>query len=179
MRNVVRWLERVGEATGEIMAILAVLLVVNVFLVVVLRYAFGVGAIWMQELYVWIHATIFLAGAGYTLKHDGHVRIDLIYGSAGRRYHALVNLLGGLFLGLPLVWVLASRAWPTVSRSWATLEKSAEAGGLPALYLFKSLILVFCACLGLQLIALILRSLTALLSEGDPEEGPNLSGDAP
>lgn len=178
MRIVVRWLERVSAATGEVMAFLAILLVLNVFLVVVLRYAFGFGAIWMQELYVWIHATIFLAGAGYTLRHDGHVRIDLVYASASGRYRALVNLLGSVFLGLPLVYLLGTRAWPTVSRSWATLEKSAEAGGLPGVYLFKSLILVFCACLGLQLIALTLRSLTALLAEGGIDHRTTGEGDA-
>ncbi len=177
MRKIVRWLERFSEATGEIMAFLAILLVLNVFLVVILRYAFDFGTIWMQELYVWIHATIFLAGAGYTLNQDAHVRIDLIYGSRGVRYRALVNVLGGLCLGLPLVYVLGTRAWPTISRSWAMLEKSAETGGLPAVYLFKSLILVFCVCLGLQLIALILRSLATLLSEDDVGDRPTSSGD--
>lgn len=163
MLFLVRQLERINEVLGQITAVLAVLLVLNVFLVVVLRYAFGYGEIWMQELYVWIHATIFLAGAGYTLRHDGHVRIDLFYASASARYRAWVNVLGCLFLGLPLVYVLGTKAWPMVVRSWQTLEKSAEAGGMPALYIFKSLIIIFAVCLGIQLVVLLARSAMTLV----------------
>ena len=73
-------------------------MVLNVFLVVVLRYVFSIGWVWMQELYVWTHATIFMLGAGYTLLHEGQVRIDLIYRTASARYKALVNIFGSLFL---------------------------------------------------------------------------------
>ncbi|MEM8914304.1 MAG: TRAP transporter small permease subunit [Pseudomonadota bacterium] len=169
MLFLVRQLERINEIVGEITAILSVLLVLNVFLVAFLRYAFGFGEIWMQELYVWIHATIFLAGAGYTLRHEGHVRIDLFYASANLRYRAIVNTLGCIFLGLPLVYVLGTKAWPMIVRSWQSLEKSAEVGGMPALYIFKSLILVFCVCLGIQLIVLLVRSIAILVSGPLPD----------
>jgi len=178
MPFLVRLIERVNEAIGQVTAVLSVLLVLNVVLVVILRYAFGFGEIWMQELYIWIHAAIFLAGAGYTLRHDGHVRIDLFYASVSERYRALVNVMGCLFLGLPLVYFLGTKAWPLVVRSWETLEKSAEAGGMPALYIFKSLILVFCFCLGIQLIALLIRSAVMLVT-GKSLDDAKGAGDAP
>ena len=152
-------------------------MVINVFLVVTLRYVFSTGWIWMQEFYVWTHATVFLLGAGYTLLHDGHVRIDLIYRDASQNYKAMINMTGSLFLGLPLIYLIFDRALPMVSRSWLILEKSAEAGGMPGLFLFKSVIVLFAVLFGLQLFALLLRSLDTLLSPGGekdprfPEQG--------
>ena len=60
---------------------------VNVFVVVVLRYVFGISFIWMQETYVWMHAFIFMLGAGYAYLNDDHVRIDIIYRNASQMIH--------------------------------------------------------------------------------------------
>ncbi|WP_193368823.1 TRAP transporter small permease subunit [Pelagibius marinus] len=157
-------LESINDRIGKAVAWLNVLLVVNVFTVVVMRYVFSLGWVWMQELYVWTHATIFLAGAGYTLLHNGHVRIDLIYGIARPRYKAAVDLVGTLCLGLPLVGVILDRSWPMIHRSWLSLEKSAEIGGLPGLFLLKSMIAAFCCIFGLQLLAMLLRALRTLVT---------------
>lgn len=166
----VRSIDRINEWAGKIVSWLTVLMVVNVFLVVVLRYAFSVGWVWMQEFYVWTHASVFLMGAGYTLLHDGHVRIDLIYRTASARYRALVNLAGCLLLGGPLVYVIFDRSWPMIVRSWESLEKSAEVGGMPGLFVFKSVIAVFCILFGLQLAALLLRSVVTLIDNPAEEE---------
>jgi len=73
--------DRFNGSMGFICSILTIFMVLNVFVVVALRYGFSVGRIWMQELYVWTHAFVFLAASGYTLRDNGHVRIDLIYGA--------------------------------------------------------------------------------------------------
>jgi len=171
LRTLATSIDLVNEWTGRAVAWLTVLMVINVFLVVVLRYVFAVGWVWMQEFYVWTHATVFLVGAGYTLLHDGHVRIDLIYRGAGARYKALVNTVGCVALGGPLVYVLFDRSWPMIVRSWAGLEKSAEVGGMPGLFLFKSVIAVFCVLFGLQLLSLLLRSLDTLTGPGARDSG--------
>ena len=159
---VVRIIDGFNEFVGRAISWLVVLMVINVFCVVVLRYLFSVGWIWTQETYVWMHGTVFMLGAGYTLLHDGHVRIDLFYREASEKYKAAVNLVGSLVLALPLIWLIFDKSWPIVVRSWENLEKSAEAGGLPALYLFKSVMIGFCIVFGLQFIALALRSLLVL-----------------
>jgi TRAP-type mannitol/chloroaromatic compound transport system permease small subunit len=164
MAALVRTLDWINEAVGRVMGWLTVLMVLNVFLVVVMRYVFSAGYVWMQELYVWTHAGIFLAGAGYTLLHDGHVRIDLIYRDASPRYKAWVNIFGSVFLAAPLLYMLFVKSWPIVQRSWAIAESSGEAGGLPALYILKSMILVFCILMGLQVALLIARSLLTLIT---------------
>ena len=160
---VVRIIDGFNEWVGRAVSWLVVLMVINVFCVVVLRYIFSVGWIWMQETYVWMHGTVFMLGAGYTLLHDGHVRIDLFYREASAKYKAAVNLVGSLFMALPLIWITFDKSWPIVVRSWESLERSAEAGGLPALYLFKSVIIGFCILFGVQFIALAMRSLLILL----------------
>jgi TRAP-type mannitol/chloroaromatic compound transport system permease small subunit len=165
--DAIDWLnERVGWAVSW----LTVVMVINVFIVVVLRYTLSVGWIWMQELYVWTHGTVFLLGAGYTLLHEGHVRIDLIYREASRRYKAVVNILGCIFLGAPLIYLIFDRSLPMVARSWETLEKSAEAGGMPGLFVFKSVVVLFAVLFGLQLLALFLRNVEVLMGVDDDSE---------
>lgn len=159
----VRALDFVNEWTGRAVSWLLVIMVINVFLVVVLRYAFGYGAVWMQEAYVWSHATVFLCAAGYTLLHDGHVRIDLIYRTASARYKAWVDIAGCVLFAGPVLYITFTKSIPMVERSWRIYEKSAEAGGLHGLYLFKSVILVFCILFGLQFLALFLRSIGVLV----------------
>jgi len=140
-------------------------MVLNVFVVVALRYGFSMGRIWMQELYVWTHAFVFLAASGYTLREDGHVRIDLIYGKRSPKTKALVNLFGSLVFALPFLFFLTKWSWPMVTRSFANMERSSEAGGLPGLFVLKGAILIFCITLGLQVFALIARCLLTLFTD--------------
>lgn len=165
--HVIDWInERVGRAVSW----LTVAMILDVFAVVVLRYVFDVGWVWMQELYVWSHATVFMLGAAYTLLHDGHVRIDLIYRTASKRYQAWVNILGSVFLAAPLMYLIFDRSWRMISRSWDNLEKSAEAGGLPGVFLLKTVIAVFCVLFALQVLSLLLKSILALFGGDDEPE---------
>lgn len=155
---------------GRAVSWLTVFVVLNVFVVVVMRYVFGIGHVWMQELYVWVHAAAFMMGAGYTFLHDGHVRIDLIYRGASQKYKATINLLGSVFLGLPFMWVLFFKALPLAERSFNMNERSSEAGGLPAIYLLKSVVVVFALLMGLQLISIVARSLLTLFNADKKRE---------
>ena len=101
---------------------------------------------------MWAHGAVFLLGAAYTLLNDGHVRIDVFYRSASPRYKAWVNLVGSVCMGVPVVWVIFSNSLSYVLRSWRGLESSAEAGGLPGLFVLKTVIPVFCVLFALQII---------------------------
>ena len=158
-------IDQINEFAGKVVSWLLILMIINVFIVVVLRYLFSYGVVWMQETYIWMHSIVFLVGAGYTLACDAHVRIDLIYGKAGNRYKSMVNLICTLIFALPVLYFLFSSSLPFVKRSWSIYEKSAEAGGLQGVFLFKSVILLFCILFGLQFIALTTRSISTLLSQ--------------
>ena len=166
----VRLVDRLNDALGRGVAWLTLAMVLVAFAVAILRYVYAIGWVWMQESYVWLHGVVFLLGAGYTLLHNGHVRVDVFYRPAGRRYKAVIDLLGSLFLLMPLIVMISYVSFDYVMDSWSRLEESREAGGLPGLFLLKSVLLVFCVLLGLQGLSLAGRSLLVLT--GHPEFAP-------
>ncbi|GBF31758.1 hypothetical protein MnTg04_01724 [bacterium MnTg04] len=118
LKTIVRLIELLNERVGRAVSWLVVLMVFTTFLVAVLRYGLSLGWVWLQESYVWMHGIIFMVAAGYTLLHDGHVRIDLIYGAVGTKTKAWINLLGVLLLLLPMLAVVWWAAYPYVLLSW-------------------------------------------------------------
>jgi TRAP-type mannitol/chloroaromatic compound transport system permease small subunit len=140
--------------------------------VVLMRYVFGAGSIWLGEAVVYAHATLFMAAAAWTLRCGGHVRVDIFYADASPRRRAIVDLLGALLLLLPFVGVLAWVSLPYVARSWAILERSREASGLPLVFLLKTLIPLFALLLGLQGIAQVSRAWLTLAGGAPPGSGP-------
>lgn len=153
---VVDWInEMVGRAT----AWLAIGMVLVQFIVVVMRYVFGIGSIMMQESIMYMHGTLFMIGAGYTLLYDGHVRVDIFYRDASERKKAIVDMLGSLLLLLPVMTLIFMASYPYVVQSWATHEGSVETSGIPAIFLLKTVILVFCVLMGMQGFSLFARSL--------------------
>lgn len=163
----VRALDSITELTGRAVAWLTLAMVLATIAVVVLRYGFGVGLIWLQESVTWMHAAVFMLGAAWTLRHDGHVRVDLLYRRMSPRRQALVDLAGTVFLLLPTCAWLLVESLPYVASSWRVLERSREAGGLPALYLLKTVIPLMAGLLMLQGVAEILRAVARLRGRGE------------
>jgi TRAP-type mannitol/chloroaromatic compound transport system permease small subunit len=166
MTAVLRWLaviDGLNRTIGRAVAWLLPAVVGIVFTVVVLRYGVGWGRIWLQEAYVWLHATAFMLAAAWTLGRDAHVRIDILYARGGPRYRAAVDLFGSVALLGPFMIVILTTAWPYVRQSWILREGSREAGGLPGLFLLKSMILGFALLLLLQAIVMAERSLAVLI----------------
>ncbi len=162
--------DRLNERIGRGVAWLTLLMVLITFAVVILRYVYAIGWVWLQESYVWLHGVVFMIGAGYTLLHNSHVRVDIFYRPNSARYKAIIDLFGSLLLLLPLVLVIIFVSYDYVLDSWMRLEESREAGGLPALFLLKNVILLFCFLIGLQGLSLTARSYLVLV--GHPEFKP-------
>lgn len=171
LEGFVRFVDSLNERIGRGVAWLTLAMVLITFGVVILRYVYAIGWVWLQESYVWLHGVVFMVGAGYTLLHNGHVRVDVIYRPGSARYKAIVDLLGSLLLLMPLIVLIAIVSYDYVFDSWMRLEESREAGGLPGLFLLKSVLLVFCALLGLQGLSLAARSVLVLT--GHPEFVPD------
>jgi len=155
-------IDKVNTFIGNLCAIFAFSMVIVVFTVVVLRYGFNIGFIWMQEVYVWLHSFVFMLGAGFTYLANEHVRIDVFYRDASKKYKAIVDLLGNIVLLLPFLYIIWNYSYPFVYRSFLMNEVSREAGGMPALFILKSAILWFCLVLFLQVISNICKSLLIL-----------------
>ena len=139
--------------------------------VVLMRYVFGLGSIWLSEAIVYAHATLFMAAAAWTLQQGAHVRVDVFYAGASSRVRALIDLAGAVLLLLPFVIVLAWVSIPYVARSWVILERSPEASGLPLVFLLKTLIPAFAMLLCLQGIAQAIRALLVLAGTAPGEAG--------
>lgn len=157
-------LDRFSDITGRFTAWLTLLMVIITFVVVVMRYVFDAGLIWLQESVTWMHAAVFMLGAAYTLRHEEHVRVDIFYRDMDSKRRAWVDLLGVVLFLLPLCGFLALKAWDFVAVSWALKEASRESGGMPypLLPLLKTVVLVMPLMLALQGISLGLRSIKAL-----------------
>lgn len=151
---------------GRLLAWLTLAMALLTTLIVVLRYGFNMGSILAQESVVYLHGTLFLLGAGYALKTGAHVRVDIFYRNFSPRRQAWVNSLGGIIFLLPLCGFIGISSWGYVSESWAMREASAEPGGIPAVYILKSLIPAAAINLALQGVAEVLRN-AAVLASGD------------
>ncbi len=155
----------INKYAGYICAFLVVLMTANVFVVVLLRYLFGISFIWMQETYVWMHAYIFMLGAGFTYLNDEHVRIDIIYKSSTPIYRALVDLIGNIVLLIPFLYIIWIFSYPFVYKSFQMNEISREAGGLSMLYLLKFAILIFVSLLFIQAVSKIINSFLNIIKK--------------
>lgn len=155
-------IDRLTAAIGRTAAWLALFIVLVQFVVVLVRYAVGLGSIWLTESILYAHAGLFMLAAAWTLAADGHVRVDVFYAQATSRRKALIDLLGSVVLLLPFAVALAVLSLPYVARSWAILEGSREASGLPLVFLLKTLIPLCAALLALQGLAQILRAVSTL-----------------
>lgn len=162
MEKIAQIIDQLNEWTGRLTAWLTLAMVAVTFAVVVMRYLFDLGSIALQESITFMHAMVFMLGAAYTLRHEGHVRVDIFYSRLGERGRAWVDLLGVLFLLLPVTLFISWVSWEYVSSSWALLEGSREAGGLPGVFLLKSLIPLMALLLLLQGLAMGLRAFCVL-----------------
>ena len=159
--KLVERLDSVSIAVGSFAAWLTFLMVLVTFVIVIMRYAFDLGFIWLQESLTWLHATVFMLGAAYTLQQDEHVRVDIFYREMTRLRRAVINALGVIVFVFPLCAFMAIESWDYVRASWSIKEISRDAGGLPypAIPLLKSTLLLMPVAVSLQGLSLLLRSI--------------------
>ncbi len=169
-------LDWVNRSVGLVAAWLALAMVLVTFLVVVLRYLFDSGSIALQESVTYMYAILFMLGAAYTLQQNGHVRVDILYQRFSRRGRAWVDLFGTLLLLTPVSVFLLISSWGYVADAWSIREGSREAGGIPGVWLLKSLLVVMPLLMLLQGLVWVLRNglflagVDAALS--DVDQGP-------
>lgn len=159
MHTLIDKIEAFIDWSGRTVSWLTLLMVIVTFIVVVLRYIFDIGWIGLQESITYLHAMVFLIGAAWAMQQQAHVRVDIFYSRFSAKTRAWIDLLGSLVFLLPVTMFVAWISWEYISDSWAVLEGSREAGGLPAVFLLKSLILVLALMLTLQALVQIYRSL--------------------
>ena len=152
-------LDSINRVTGRAVRWLALAMVLVQFGIVVLRYVFGISSIAVNESVLYMHATLFMLGAGYTLLVDDHVRVDIFQSRASDRGKARIDVAGHVLLLIPSMLALLYWSWPSVRNAWAIYEGPISVGGIPAVFLLKTLIPAFCVLLLIQSLSCLLRNL--------------------
>jgi TRAP-type mannitol/chloroaromatic compound transport system permease small subunit len=162
-------IDRFTHAVGRVCAYFTVATVLICFATVYLRYAQGVGFVWLQESYVWTHVAAIMFGSSYALLKGGFVRVDMVYNRMSERRKAWVDLFGTIVFMGPFIWMMGVSGWAFFDASWRMGERSAYESGLPATYVLKGTMLAFVVLVGLQGLAIVARCLVVLLSTGGRE----------
>ena len=157
-----QWIDSLNNFLCRLVSGFTLLMVLITFLIVVLRYGFNLGWIAMQESVMYLHAMVFLLGAAHTLRVNEHVRVDIFYRRFSPKKQAKVDIFGGLLLLMPVNIFIFMVSFEYVMRSWRVMEASQEAGGMPAVFLLKTLILIFPLTMLLQGIAEVVRNVARL-----------------
>ncbi|PCJ99222.1 MAG: permease [Alteromonadaceae bacterium] len=162
-------IDGINNTIGNKLSWLTAIMAAVVVLVVAARSIFGYGSIATQESITYLHATIFMLCMAFTLKHDGHVRVDIIYHKLSRQNRAWVNALGGVLFLLPFSIFMIMISWNFTLNSWRVFEGSNNPGGIQAVFLLKSLVPLAGLTLTLQGIAEVSRSLLVLCLPSDQQ----------
>lgn len=170
LRGYIQLINTLNDRVGKAVSWLTLVMVLGTFLIVVLRYALNYGSVASQECIGFMHALVFMLGVAYTLKVDGHVRVDIFYQGFDVRTRAWVDCLGVILLLLPVAAFIGWSSWDYVVESWKIHESSGNSGGLPGVYLIKSTLVATAALLALQGSALFLNSLLIALNLKPVEE---------
>ncbi len=150
-------IDRMNRAVAWGVRWLALVMVMVQFVIVIGRYVFGVNSIAAQESVLYMHGTLFMLGAGYTLLVDKHVRVDVFYAKLSDTARRRIDIFGHIFLLIPSMLALLYWSWPSVRNSWKILEGPISVGGIEAVFLLKSLIPAFCVLILLQSLSLLVR----------------------
>ena len=166
MENVSGYLDRFSELTGKICSWFVAIMVLITCLVVIMRYGMDMGSVFLQDVVLYLHGSLFLLGAAFALKRGAHVRVDIFYRNFNESKKALVDLLGNVIFLQPVCWTILFYSWGYVEFSWRIMEVSPEPDGLPFVYIQKSLLIAVAVLLSLQSLSEILKSYLVIKHHG-------------
>jgi TRAP-type mannitol/chloroaromatic compound transport system permease small subunit len=162
-----RILNGVSRKTGQIISWLSLLMVIFLAINVLSSWLFQTSSILVTESITWMHRANFLLAAAYTLNSNEHVRVDIFYSRMSTKSKALVDLLGSIFLLLPVSVFIIWSSWSYVALSWRINEVSAEAGGLPYTFIIKGFLILMPALLIIEAINQIIINSQRLIGTND------------
>ncbi len=159
LKKLERGFDKFADIIGSLTAIAMVLMIINVFYDVIMRYFFRSGSIAMQEMEWHLFSVIILLGIAYTLKEDGHVRVDIIYDKLSIRKKALINMLGTIFFIFPIAILVGLSSINNAVEAYQSMEISGDPGGLHYRWIVKALIPVSFLLLTITSIGFFIKNL--------------------
>lgn len=170
MHRRIKGIDAVSSAVGKLVSWLTLVMVLLTTFLVIARYGFSWNSIAMQELVLYMHASIFLLGAAWALQTDGHVRVDVLYRGFSARKKAIVNIIGTIFFLFPFFILILYFSWGYMMKSWTVHEGSTQAGGLPYVYILKSFMPTFAILMLIQGVAELIRNILIVSGNIMPQE---------
>lgn len=162
MDATIKLIGKIIDALGTLCSILLLLMIMNVFYDVIMRYFFNDVSIAMQELEWHLFAGMFMFGIAYTLKEDAHVRVDIFYDAMSKRKQAIINIFGSLVFALPITLLIFYYSWDYTLEAYNMGEGSADPGGLPHRWIVRSVIPASSAFLVLSIAYVVLTQIKTL-----------------
>jgi TRAP-type mannitol/chloroaromatic compound transport system permease small subunit len=169
VQQVIAGIDAISDWIGRAVSWLTLVMVLATAYDVIMRYLFNITYVFIQEAEWYLFSLIFLLAAGYGLRHDSHVRVDIFYARLTARGRAWIDVGGAVLFLFPTCYLIVTASIPYVSNSWSDLEVSPDPGGIPFRYLLKSAIPVGFVLLGFQGIAHLLKNLVVALGFAEPQ----------
>lgn len=163
MKTIINCLDKFTDFTGRSVAWLTLVMVLVTAIVVICRKLFDWKLVGLQESITYMHAVVFMLAAAWTLQRGGHVRVDIFYRRYSPKTQAWIDALGGLLFTLPFMLFIGIGSWDFVCESWRIKESSTDSGGLPLIYLLKSLLPLMAFGVCVQALADVLRNTLFLM----------------
>jgi len=162
MERLQKVLDRFSDIFGRISIMLLILLLLNVFYDVIARYFFKSSSIGMQEMEWHLFASMFLIGIAYTLKEEGHVRVDVLYEKFSEKKQAWVNVLGCIFFLFPFVGLIMWFGYGFAFEAYDLGEMSGDPGGLKYRWIIKSMIPLSALMLAISGLGFLLKNIMCI-----------------
>ena len=168
-----RKLDKLIDWMGNVLVVILLLMILNVFYDVIMRYAFHDSSIAMQEMEWHLFSIVILFGVSYSLKEDAHVRVDFIYDKLSVETRAMINIIGTLLFLIPFALLIIYGSYAFVMDSYTTNETSSDPGGLKHLWMIKAAIPVSMTVLLLEAFHYIIKNINIYRGlEELPKEDP-------
>lgn len=171
MNTIIDFLRKIIDAVGNLCSLFLILMIMNVFYDVVMRYFFNDVSIGMQELEWHLFAAMFMFGIGYTLKEDAHVRVDVIYDQLSKRKQAVINIVGSLLFALPFSLLMVYFSWDYTYEAFLMGEGSPDPGGLPSRWIVRAVIPASSSFLALCIFHVLLTQIKVFCDNPTHHEG--------
>lgn len=170
MKTSLKVIGKIIDMLGNFCSLLMILMIINVFYDVIMRYFFNDVSIGMQELEWHLFAAMFMFGIAYTLKEDGHVRVDIFYDAMSKRKQAFINIFGSIFFALPMTLLICYYSLDYTYEAYSMGEGSGDPGGLPHRWIVRSVIPLSSMFLVLSIVYVVLSQIQILTGNDDAKE---------
>ena len=167
MNKIIKILDKLMDLIGGIAAIAMILMLLNVFYDVLMRYFFKNNSIGMQELEWHLFAVVFLFGMAYALKEDGHVRVDMFYERMSPKRQALINMIGAFIFIVPFSIIIINSGYAFALDSLELNEISGDPGGLTNRWIIKGAIATSFVFLLISTVSFVLKNGAVLFDAQD------------